>query len=163
MASRPTSKFQTPVTFLFFKILMWFQHCFAWSLKYFNTCIFDLNARMTFSRSSLTTDFDLKKNMEANVYLLQFFLGYSLLFLEYIQKVWRLCFALFLRYDFLKFCFPGSQPEFVHPACFLHISASLFWLKTLLTNAFAVVCLQTVQEFHYFTINHYVDFRKPTK
>ena len=110
MASRLTSKFQTAITFLFLKILMWFQHCFAWNLEYFNKCIFDLIARMTFSRSKVWPQIlTSKKNMEANVYLLQFFWGYSLLFLEYIQKVWRLCFALFLRYNFLKFCFPRSK------------------------------------------------------
>ena len=45
-------------------------------------------------------------------------------------------------------------------------------MKTFLANAFALVSLQTVQEFHLYRailmpptvpINHYLEFRKPTK
>jgi len=63
------------------------------------------------------------------------------LYLLHIQILYWQCFSC-------RSCETLLGSEFVHPACFLHISASLFWLKTLLTNAFAVVCLQTVQEFH---------------
>ena len=84
-------------------------------------------------------------------------------YLLHIQILYWQCFSC-------RSCETLLGSEFVHPACFLHISASLFWLKTLLTNAFAVVCLQTIQEFHLcvwiqmpptVSINHFVDFQKP--